>query len=144
MSYQLEKEIHQHIPLSQAMGFHIEKLSRQEILVTAPLDANANIHNTGFAGSIYSLGVLSAWGLIKHCLTESGLNALPVLSKASIQYKKPILNQICCACFLSEENEQSFLDKLKKQHRAKIVLKVICGENAEAVLEAHMHAQIKK
>jgi thioesterase domain-containing protein len=143
MSYQLEKEIHQHIPLSQAMGFHIEKLSRQEILVTAPLEANANIHNTGFAGSIYSLGVLSAWGLIKHCLTESGLQVLPILSKANIQYKKPIINQIRCACFLSKENEQTFMEKLKKQQRAKIVLKVICGENSEAVLEAHMYAQIK-
>ena len=142
MSYPLEKEIHQHIPLSQSMGFHIKLLSRQEIQVSAPIEPNTNIHGTGFAGSIYSLGVLTAWALVKHCLNESGLDTLPVLSKATIQYKKPIINQISCACLISVEEEQLFLDKLKTKHRAKIILKVICGENSEAVLEAHMIAQI--
>ncbi|MFK5986125.1 MAG: YiiD C-terminal domain-containing protein [Pseudomonadota bacterium] len=142
MKNTIEQEIHQHIPLSKTMGFHIKKLTRQEILVSAPMEPNTNIHNTGFAGSIYSLGVLTAWGLIKHCLNEAGIDSLPVLSKANIQYKKPITNKITCAAFLSEEEGLLFIDKLKKQQRAKIIVKVICGENSEVVIEAHMHARI--
>lgn len=142
MSYPIEKTIHQHIPLSLAMDFHIEKLSRQEILVTAPMQANTNIHGTGFAGSIYALGVLSAWGLIKYCQDEAGLDAELVIAKANIQYKKPIVDEIVCACQLSQNNEQLYLEQLKKHHKAKIILNVSCGKNSEARLEAHMYARL--
>ena len=55
----LQHKIHESIPLSEAMQFSIASLSRESILVTAPLAPNVNIHGTGFAGSIYSLAVLS-------------------------------------------------------------------------------------
>lgn len=142
MSHQIQEEILQNIPLSRAMGFQIQKLSRQEILVTAPIQPNINVHGTGFAGSIYALGVLSAWGLIKYCLDEAELDASLVIAKANIQYKKPIVDEIICACHLSENAEQLFLEQLKNRYKAKIILTVNCGKNAEAMIEAHMHAKL--
>ena len=59
----LEQKIRGSIPLSDAMQFHIEALSLDAIEVVAPLPPNVNIHGTGFAGSIYSVAVLTGWAL---------------------------------------------------------------------------------
>lgn len=62
-----------------------------------PIKGNTNIHGTAFAGSLYSLCVLSAWyNLVCHLRATLGdevLDTLTVVAQsAEISYKKPVWN----------------------------------------------------
>ena len=46
------------IPISDAMGIKVESYTDWQFTTSADLDANLNLHNTMFAGSIYSLALL--------------------------------------------------------------------------------------
>ena len=60
----------------------------------APLSPNANIHGTGFAGSLYAAAVLAGWGWVelhaRRCAGAPLANAAVVVRSASIRYKAPV------------------------------------------------------
>ena len=136
----LEEKIHREIPVSASMHFHIEELSLSNITVNAPLKPNVNIHGTAFAGSIYSLGALSAWGLLTHIVTERGIEAELVITKADIKYRAPVHGDIRCMCQLSDSKIQSFIDTLLNKKRARIEAQVSVGKLPEARLTVVLYA----
>ena len=87
---ELQRLIRATIPLSEAMGYRITELSDTRIRVEAPPEPNINIHGTGFAGSLYALGILTAWGLCSHVVTAAGLDAELVVAEANIRYRAPV------------------------------------------------------
>ena len=62
----LQRKINQYIPLSNAMDYRIVSPEDGRITVQASLQHNRNIHGSGFVGSIYVLGILTAWALCAH------------------------------------------------------------------------------
>ena len=105
----LQSKIHRAIPLSAAMRYEIVELDSTQIVVQAPLEPNINVHGTGFAGSLYSLGILSAWALCSHVIDDAGLDAELVIAKASIHYSAPVHGAIHCCCRLNTEQIQRFI-----------------------------------
>ena len=86
----LETLIYETIPLGKAMKLRVTQLSTNGICIEAPVaDTNVNIHNTAFAGSIYSICALSAWSLIQNRLLVENISADVVLAQAEIQYLLP-------------------------------------------------------
>jgi thioesterase domain-containing protein len=138
----LQHRIQTGIPLSQAMGFRITALTDTRIIVQAPLDRNINVHGTGFAGSLYALGVLTAWGLASHIITTRGLVAELVVAQADIRYRAPLRTDIVCRCTAAEKEALGFVDALAAQGRARLDLEVIIGDGPAAVLQAVMHATL--
>jgi thioesterase domain-containing protein len=130
----LEATIRGHIPLSEAMGFAIDSLTSNEITVKAPLAPNVNIHGTGFAGSIYSLAVLTGWGLTTHLISESGIAAELVVGKADILYLSPVSGDLCCYCQVGNAEREQFLQTLQDKGKARLRLQVTVGEPAAATL----------
>ena len=104
----LEQKIRTAIPLSEAMQFSIKSLSLDEIQVVAPLEPNINIHGTGFAGSIYSVAVLTGWALCTHIMDEFRIVGDLVVAKAAIDYRAPITSDLKCHCRVSEAQRDSF------------------------------------
>lgn len=139
----LEQKIHQSIPLSLAMGYQIVELDGLHIIVEAPLQPNINIHGTGFAGSIYSLGVLSAWALVYHVIVGAGLVADLVISRAAIEYSASVHGTIRCDCRLDMDQVQSFIDELASSKRARIEAVVNIGERPDAELSLNLHASLQ-
>lgn len=137
---ELQQRIHQAIPLSQAMGFRISGISDSGITVGAPLGPNINIHGTGFAGSLYALGILTAWGLCTHIIMQAGLEANLVVAEASIRYRAPVKDDIVCRCEARPESARSFVDDLSAQGRSRVMLEVVIGDGPAAVIQAEMHA----
>jgi thioesterase domain-containing protein len=137
---ELEAKIHRGIPLSQAMGFRITRLREQEISVSAPLTPNRNIHGTGFAGSLYGLGILTAWGLCAQIIARAGLDGDLVVAEASIRYRAPVRGEITCHCSIADDAARAFLDDLAARRRARVSLEVAIGEGPAAVISARMHA----
>ncbi len=122
------------------MHYEIVELDSTQIVVQAPLEPNINVHGTGFAGSLYSLGILSAWALCSHVIDEAGLDAELVIAKASIRYSAPVRGAIRCCCRLNTEQIQRFIAALRTQGRAHIQVEVDIGEESAAQIQASLHA----
>jgi thioesterase domain-containing protein len=138
----LEQRIHAAIPLSRAMGLRISELGDTRISVEAPLAPNVNVHGTGFAGSLYALGILSAWGLCAHLIGRAGLQADLVVAEAAIRYRAPLRGDIVCRCHLGDAAARRFVEDLGDRGRARATLEVSIGDGPEAVIEAQMHASL--
>lgn len=139
----LQAKINQSIPLSAAMGYRISELADTRILVTAPLAPNVNIHGTGFAGSIYAVGILTAWGLCAHLIERAGLDAELVVAEASIRYRAPIRGDIRCRCEAPDNTAQVFTGRLADKGRSRILLEVEVGDGPAATIDALMHASLR-
>ena len=136
----LQRRIAQYIPLSNAMNYRIVSLDDRRITVEAPLQPNSNIHGTGFAGSIYALGILTAWALCTHIAAQPGLEADLVVSKACIGYRDPIRGDIVCRSALTPAQVRGFVEDLASQGRARVALQVTVGDGPAAEIDALMHA----
>lgn len=140
--HELQAKINRTIPLSEAMGYRITELDDNHIVVVAPLAPNINIHGTGFAGSIYALGILTVWGLCAHLIERAGIDADLVVVQAGIRYRTPIRGEILCRCEILDEAAAAFVEGLAKQGRSRIVLEVAVGDGPAARIEATMHASL--
>ena len=136
----LQAKIHRTIPLSAVMGYEIVELDEAQIVVEAPLQPNINIHGTGFAGSLYTLGVLSAWALCNHVIDDAGLDAELVIAEAAIRYRAPVRGRIRCRCRLSANQIQGFVAGLRTRGSARIQVEVDIGEEPGAKMQATLHA----
>jgi thioesterase domain-containing protein len=87
----LQKIWYDTIPLSKAMNVQISYFDGKSLMTHCALEFNKNIHDTMFAGSIYTLATLSGWGWIYLQLQQQGLTGTIVLAEANIEYFKPIL-----------------------------------------------------
>ena len=132
----LEQKIRRAIPLSDAMQFSIRELSLDAIQVAAPLEPNINIHGTGFAGSIYSLGVLTGWALCTHILEELGIEAELVVARAEIRYRAPVNGELECSCSCSAAQRESFRQGIAEAGKGKLLLDIEVGGDRQAVLQA--------
>lgn len=90
------------IPLSAYMQLTIEHFDGYQLQCTAPLAPNINLHQTMFAGSIYTLATLTGWGLLYLQLQSLGLTGMQVLADAKIRYLKPIKSAPQAICRLAD------------------------------------------
>ena len=137
---ELERKIRTSIPLSEAMQFSIQSLDLDSIHVSAPLEPNINIHGTGFAGSIFSLAVLTGWAMCMHIMQEFRLDAELVIHNAEIRYRAPVTAQLDCRSSCSNTQRESFLQGVESSGKGKLVLDVDIGEQRQARLQATFYA----
>ena len=131
---ELQAKIRSTIPLSEAMKFEIVELDDNSIQVRAPLSPNVNIHGTGFAGSIYSLAVLTGWAMCMHILTSEKIDGDLVVGKAEIKYRSAVTGDIDCRCVINESVRLSFIERIAASGKAKVELEVVVGGEANAIL----------
>jgi thioesterase domain-containing protein len=132
----LERTIREAIPLSEAMQFSIRRLELDAIEVGAPLQPNVNIHGTGFAGSIYSLAVLTGWALCTHILQELEVDAELVVAKAEIRYRAPVTGELRCRAQVEPSRRESFIDDVRERGKGVLELAIEVGEKPQALLRA--------
>ena len=77
----------------EAAGF-----SDGELVVRAPFTPNRNVHGTAFAGSLFTVCVLTAWGRTWLALRERGLDGLIVVADSRIDYRKAVTGDLVCRC----------------------------------------------
>ena len=133
---ELTRKIRDAIPLSATMQFSIEHLQAGEIRVKAPLSPNININGTGFAGSLYSIAVLTGWALCTQLIDEAGIDADLVVARAEISYRAPVNGDIECSCGVSVEQRELFLQTIHERGKAKLSLDIAVGDLPQASLLA--------
>ncbi|MCP4390068.1 MAG: DUF4442 domain-containing protein [Gammaproteobacteria bacterium] len=132
----LQQKIRAAIPLSDAMQFSIDSLDQDAIEVSAPLSPNVNIHGTGFAGSIYSVAVLTGWALCTHILDQMEVDAELVVAKAEIRYRAPVIGDLRCNAGTDAGQRASFLQDIEERAKGVLQLEINVGEKPAAVLHA--------
>ncbi|WP_372626640.1 YiiD C-terminal domain-containing protein [Arsukibacterium sp.] len=97
---QLAETWQQTIPLSQYMQLEITDFNGYALNCSAPLAPNINLHQTMFAGSIYTLATLTGWGMLYMQLQAAGLQGAQVLANATIRYRRPVASAPQARCQL--------------------------------------------
>ena len=69
-----------------------------ELVVRAPFAPNRNVHGTAFAGSLFTVCVLTAWGRIWLALRARGLDGRIVVADSRIDYRKAVTGDLICRC----------------------------------------------
>jgi thioesterase domain-containing protein len=91
--HELQETWQQRIPISDAMGIRIYQYTGRLLETRAILGRNLNVHDTMFAGSIYSLATLTGWGMVQLQMQERQLEGAVVLAEGSISYRKPLASE---------------------------------------------------
>src|SRR5476649_1974502 len=84
----LERFLHEQIPLTAAMGVRVTECDDAHLVLTAPLGPNRNHLQTAFGGSLHALATLSGYGLLWWLLRKP--QAHIVIRESTIQYERPV------------------------------------------------------
>ncbi len=137
MNYrELEQFLHEHIPLSKAMGVQVRKSNVDYVILSAPLTPNVNHRSTVFGGSASAVAILAAWSLLYLRLKQAGVQSQLVIQQNTMNYERPIAGKFIA--FSSVEDPSAWLkfqETLKRKRRARISIKVMVRCNGEKVGE---------
>jgi thioesterase domain-containing protein len=123
---QLQQLYKSHIPPSEKMGLRLMRYSGPQLETRAPYGGNINAHDSMFAGSSYSLAVLTGWGMVWLMTRELGLEVDIILAKGEIHHRKPIT-----------EDATALVEK-SRMHGS--LLPLIEGKRSRMKLEVSIHS----
>ncbi len=124
---QLQQTLHEHIPISVPMGIEVRSFDGSELVLTAPLEPNVNVHGTAFAGSIYAVGALTGWSMMTLQLGLAGIDGSLVIASANISYRRPVTGAIVARCQLPGDGFEASLERLRERGRARFELTTTIG-----------------
>lgn len=121
---ELERYLHEHIPLTEAMGVSVEAADQDRVVLRAPLLPNINHRDTAFGGSVSALAILTGWALVHlrmHAIGHSPRRI--VIQRNSVEYERPIEDDFTAECRGPSPEEWSrFLKILERRGMARIGL----------------------
>lgn len=132
---ELERTLHEEIPLSRAMGIRVAAYDGSKLQLSAPLAPNTNHKSTAFGGSLYSLAVLCGWGLLHLKLREAGLRKHIVIQESSIRYLLPVDGEMAAECRPDETAFARFLRTLEKHGKSRLALDVVIMQDGRPAVE---------
>lgn len=120
---ELEQYLHEHIPLSQAMGVSIVAANAEAVILRAPLLPNINHRETVFGGSASALAILAAWSLLHIRLRAEGIDARLVIQRNTMEYEQPICGEFTARSSLDQiEGWARFIRMLERRGRARVAV----------------------
>ncbi len=125
---QLERYLHEHIPISAAMRVSVVSVQPDEVVLEAPLAPNINHRETVFGGSASALATLAAWSLVHVRLRTAGVTARLVIQHNTMDYEHALTANFTARAVLAGSDDwPRFLRTLVRRGRARI--------DVDAVLE---------
>jgi thioesterase domain-containing protein len=119
----LEETFRTKIPLTGAMGVRVLRYDGTTLVLGAPLEPNVNDKGTAFGGSLFSLLVLSGWGLLHLKVKEEGISGDIMIHESTVSYSQPVTDDWEVSCTLPEAAEYAqFIEKLRNKGRARLAL----------------------
>lgn len=121
----LQEYLHQHIPLSRAMGVAVVTATPDGVTLSAPLAPNINHRETVFGGSASAVALLAAWSLLYVRLQHEGIASRVVVQRNTVSYERPITADFTATAAIGNGSTwQSFTHMLKRKGRARITVAV--------------------
>lgn len=120
---ELERYLHEHIPLSRAMAVQVVSADPASVLLRAPLAPNINHRDTVFGGSASALSILAAWCLLHQRLRAEGLDSRLVIQRNTMEYEQPIAGAFQARSALLEPQQWlRFTQMLSRKGKARIAV----------------------
>jgi thioesterase domain-containing protein len=129
LAAELQATWHREIPLAEAMKVSVASCASDAIAVRAPLPPNRNLHGTAFAGSLFSVCVLTGWGMTWLALQRRHLSGVIVVADSHIRYRKAVGSEIVCRCRAEASLLEESLAPLAVSGRASLPL--VCTIDAD-------------
>ena len=139
----LEHIWHQTIPVSKAMNIRIGYFDQQELITSCEPDFNKNLHDTMFAGSIYTLATLTGWAWVYFALQAQAQQADIVLAKGDIRYLAPLEGVAYAKTSISLVTGDSKPLAEGKNARFNIEVQVCCADKVVAIFNGSYVAVAK-
>jgi len=98
----LEALLYRDIPLSRAMQVRVASWQAHELRLHLPLQANCNLHDSMFGGSLYCGALLAGWGWLHLRLQEESRKGAVVIKDAQISYLLPVTGGAQALCSAPE------------------------------------------
>ena len=122
LTAELEATWHRDIPPAAAMAIQVAAYDGRTLTVRAPLAVNRNVHGTAFAGSLFSVCVLTGWGATWLALRERGLAGSIVVADSQIRYRKAVSGDLVCRCTTEPETLAAAFAPFAESGRASLAL----------------------
>jgi thioesterase domain-containing protein len=130
----LERFLHENIPLTVAMGVRVAECDDAHLILTAPLAPNRNHLGTGFGGSLHALATLAGYGLLWWLLRRP--QAHIVIRDSTMHYKRPVRGDLRAVCQAPDEAALAhFRRDFAHKGRGRITLKTILENDGERAAE---------
>ena len=142
---QLQKKLHNEIPLTKVMNIQIDTYDNGRLITKAPLDININDKGTAFGGSLNTMTIISAWSmcwLISKELGYDSKNIVIIENKSS--FKAPVTKGIICNTVKPSEEEIVIVkEKLERKGSASIKIYSRVVEDDKVCLDFEGYYVIK-
>jgi thioesterase domain-containing protein len=130
----VEAYLHEHIPITRAMGFRVKAYDGVSVRLWAPLEPNLNHRQTAFGGSVAALATLSGWTLLYMKLREAGEDVQLVVQSSEIDYTGPIEVDFDAVCRMPAPHEWArFEHALRRYGRARVGLRAEIETNGQTM-----------
>jgi thioesterase domain-containing protein len=144
ISHELQQLWHQTIPLSKAMNISICHFDQQTLITNCDAKFNKTLHNTMFAGSIYTLATLTGWGWVYFALKQYQQQADIVLAEGNIRYLAPLAGIAHARTTRDLVSGNGDELTIGKNARFNIEVQVCCGDKVVAVFTGCYVAVLKR
>jgi thioesterase domain-containing protein len=134
MEAQLERYLHESIPLTRALGLKVKFASPERVLLECPLEPNINLHGTAFGGSIVALATITGWLWIHVYMRERKQTPKLVISESHMEYLNPVTGAFSAELRApSDAIINSFTQTFDRRGSARIELSVSVLSDGEEV-----------
>lgn len=121
---ELERYLHDHIPLSRALAVRVASVAPELVRLSAPLAPNLNHRHTAFGGSVASLAILAGWSWLLARLAGRGPVPRLVIQEETVEYLAPVVAAFEANCPApSEAAWRRFLQALDGRGRGRLELR---------------------
>ena len=131
---EVDAYLHEHIPISQAMGISVVEASEERVTLHAPLEPNVNHRSTVFGGSCASVAILAAWTLVHLRVQGAGVVGRVVIQRGTTEYRLPIQGPFSATCASPGEPAWDRFDRaLHRRGQARVELEAIVTSEGAVV-----------
>jgi thioesterase domain-containing protein len=131
---EVERYLHEHIPLSKAMEVSVLAISDDSVTLRAPLAPNINHRETVFGGSGSAVAILAAWSLLYTRLRRDGIANRLVIQRNMMEFERPIWGDFTARSSLEQPGEwRRFTRLLARKGKARTAVTVILEHAGQVV-----------
>lgn len=121
------------MPALVGMGVTVETFSAGEVVLRAPLPANANDKGTGFAGSLSAIGMLAGWAMTQQLAEQAVGAAETAIHTGEMVFHTPVRGDIIARCARPQPADiDRFTRTLTRRGKARLQLRVDVGSDSLA------------
>lgn len=130
---EIERFLHQRIPVSKAMGIRVEGCDGRKVVIRAPLEVNHNHLGTAFGGSLAAVATLAGYLALWTALGDR--EAHVVVRRSEIDYLRPVEGEIVAVCEVpSEASLGSLRRAFAARGKGRLTLKVVISASGQTAV----------